>query len=86
MKVKTERKNSDPLEEWEYFSILNQFNITPAPNESFGAAGEHYILWQMVDRLGYSLTSDKWSAYHLAADLLCLQWVEDGYYEKQENS
>lgn len=82
MDAKINRNKDNPLEEWEYSELNSQYQDTPSPNESFGASGQHYILWKMLHNYGYTLTSSKWDAYQLAEHLLSLRWVENGYYEK----
>ena len=53
----------------EYYELQAQFERTPAPGDSFGASGEHYILVAMLKRLGYN-EPDKWRALKLAERLL----------------
>jgi hypothetical protein len=57
----------------EYYELQAQYERTPAPGDSFGASGEHYILVAILKRLGYN-EPDKWRALKLAERLL-----ENGY-------
>ena len=53
----------------EYYQLQAQFERTPAPGDSFGASGEHFILVAMLRRFGYN-EPDKWKALELAERLL----------------
>jgi hypothetical protein len=53
--------------------VMDDDERPPAPGDSFGASGEHYILVAMLKRLGYN-EPDKWAALRLAERLL-----ENGY-------
>ena len=53
----------------QYYQLQAQFERTPAPEDSLGASGEHYILVAMLKRLGYN-EPDKWKALKLAERLL----------------
>lgn len=57
------------LTEQEYFELQTQVERTPAPGDSFGASGEHYILVALLRRMGFR-EQDKWQALKLAEKLL----------------
>jgi hypothetical protein len=57
----------------EYYLLQAQFEKTPAPEDSFGASGEHYVLVAMLRKLGYN-EQNKWKALKIAERLL-----ENGY-------
>jgi len=57
----------------QYYQLQAQYEKTPAPGDSFGASGEHYVLVAMLKRLGYN-EPDKWRALKTAERLL-----ENGY-------
>lgn len=81
MPIRKPRQQADPLEEAEYFQLQAQYEVTPPPNESFGASGEHYRLWKLLHDYGYPLNSNKWDAFELAGALLAKGFVNDGYYQ-----
>jgi len=53
----------------EYYQLQAQYEKTPAPGDSFGASGEHYILVARLRKLGYN-EPDKWKALKTAERLL----------------
>jgi len=53
----------------QYYQLQTQYERTPAPGDSFGASGEHYILVAILKQLGYN-EPDKWRALKLAERLL----------------
>jgi hypothetical protein len=57
------------LNETERTMLEIQFHNTPDPMESFSASGAHYILTDILNRLGYHPTSRQ-DAYQLALALL----------------
>lgn len=57
------------LTEDEYYQLQAQFEKTPAPEDSFGATGEHYILVALLRRMGFNEV-DKWRALKIAEKLL----------------
>jgi hypothetical protein len=57
----------------QYYELQAQYERTPAPGDSFGASGEHYVLVSILRRFGYN-EPDKWRALALAERLL-----ENGY-------
>ena len=52
-----------------YYQLQAQYDKTPAPGDSFGASGEHYVLVAILKRCGYN-EPDKWKALKLAEKLL----------------
>jgi hypothetical protein len=53
----------------QYYNLQSQFERTPAPDDSMGASGEHYVLVAMLRSLGYN-EPDKWKALRLAERIL----------------
>lgn len=53
----------------QWYELQAQYERTPAPGDSFGASGEHFVLVAMLRRLGYN-EPDKWRALELAGRLL----------------
>jgi hypothetical protein len=53
----------------EYYSVQCQFEVTPNPDESYGATGEHWKLKTLLEEFGfYSKTTRQ--AYFMANDLI----------------
>jgi len=63
----------DKLTANQYYELQAQYDRTPAPGDSFGASGEHYVLVAILKRIGFN-EPDKWKALKLAERLL-----ENGY-------
>jgi len=55
----------------EFYQLQAQFEKTPAPGDSWGASGEHFILVMMLNNMGFTNFSGKWGALKLAERLLC---------------
>jgi hypothetical protein len=53
----------------EYYQLQAQYEKTPAPCDSFGASGEHYMMVAILKQLGFD-EPDKWAALELAERLL----------------
>jgi len=64
------------LTEEERIRLEIQFLNTPDPSESFSASGEHYILTDLLNKLGYHPQSRE-EAYELAEALLCYMGESD---------
>ena len=65
------------LTESEYFRLHAQYDITPAPEDSFGASGEHMILRGMLQKMGFSPKSYRGAELELAGQLLSQGYIRE---------
>jgi hypothetical protein len=66
---------AEKLTEDQFFSLQAQFEYTPAPGDCFSPTGQHYILVNVLNRLGYHPGS-KEEAFDLAQTLLAQGWIQ----------
>lgn len=60
------------LTEQEYFDLQAQYDKTPAPEDSFGASGEHYVLASLLRRMGFSAPTHRAEIMKFADRLLSM--------------
>lgn len=55
-------------EEW--WDLNTQYQNTPPCGNMIAASGEHYVLWNLLRRLGFRVPADCISIMEMAEDLL----------------
>jgi hypothetical protein len=61
--------------EWDELNELYQTIQPPAQNELY-ASGDHYFLFLMLHKLGFSPSSDAMEIYEMAGQILAAGWDE----------
>jgi hypothetical protein len=61
---------------WQYDELNAQYGVTPPLSEGFRASGEHYVLFDLLNRFGFHPLSRE-QAMDLAEELLAEGWRDE---------
>lgn len=72
----TDKEKKPRLLKWQYDELNAQYGRTPEPSEGWSASGEHYLLFDLLNKFGFKPNSRE-EAMRMTGELLAEGWRDE---------